>query len=70
MMKNGLPPPNYGAIEKNSSEEENEEIKAKEEEAQNYSTDTVLEYFTNYRNENEPLIRPESGNYLGICLYV
>ena len=54
MMKNGLPPPNYGAIEKNSSEEENEEIKAKEEEAQNYSTDTVLEYFTNYRNEGSP----------------
>ena len=53
-MKNGLPPPNYGAIEKNSSEEENEEIKAKEEEAKNYST------------EYEPLIWPESGNYLEV----
>ena len=62
MMKNGLPPPNYGAIEKNSSEEENEEIKAKA----MWDIEDA-----NYKSEYKPLIPPEeSGNHLGICLYV
>ena len=64
MMKNGLPPPNYGAIEKNSSEEENEEIKAKA---------LWAKEDANYKSGYELLIPPEgeeSDNYLGICLYV